>query len=59
MDKKIKTALSDVYRAPEPERKKAFLKKYRRRELGRRDFLLTHAGYIRWWNWMASVLLFC
>ena len=58
MDKKIKKAMSYVYRAPEPVRKKAFLKKYRRRELGRRDFLLTQAGYIRWWVWTASVLLF-
>ena len=58
MDKKIKKALSDVYHTPEPIRKKAFLKEYRRRELGRRDFMLTQAGYIRWWNWAASVLLF-
>ena len=58
MDKKIKRALSDVYHAPEPIRKRAFLKKYRRRELGRRDLLLTQAGYIRWWVWVASVLLF-
>lgn len=58
MDKKLKKALEDVYRVPEPVRKKDFLKKYRRRELGRWDFLLTQAGYIRWWVWAASILLF-
>ena len=58
MDRKLKKALSEVYRAPDPIRKKDFLKKHRRRELGRWDFLLTQAGYIRWWIWAASVLLF-
>lgn len=58
MDKKLKKALEDVYRAPEPVRKKDFLKKYRRRELGRWGFLLTQAEYIRWWIWAVSVLLF-
>ena len=58
MDRKLKKALSEVYRAPDPIRKKDFLKKHRRRELGRWDFLLTQAGYIRWWIWAVSVLLF-
>lgn len=58
MDKKLKKALKDVYYAPEPIRKKDFLKKYHRRELSRWDFLLTQAGYIRWWVWAASILLF-
>lgn len=58
MDRKLKKALSEVYRAPDPIRKKDFLKKHRRRELGRWDFLLTQAGYIRWWIWVASVVLF-
>ena len=58
MDKTIKKALADIYHAPEPVRKKAFLKKYRRRELGRRELLLAQAGYIRRWVWAASALLF-
>lgn len=58
MNKKMKQALNNAFRAPAPTRKAAFLKKYRRRELGHLDFLLTQAGYIRWWIWAASVLMF-
>lgn len=58
MDKKIKKVLSDVYRAPEPIRKKSFLKRYRRRELNCWDLITTQAGYIRWWVWGLSATLF-
>lgn len=58
MDHKMEQALKNAFYAPAPTRKAAFLKKYRRRELSRWDFLLTQAGYIRWWIWVVSVLLF-
>lgn len=58
MDQKMKQALKNAFQAPAPTRKAVFLKKYRRRELSRWDFLLTQAGYIRWWIWTVSVLLF-
>lgn len=58
MDKKLKKALEDVFRAPEPAGKRAFLKQYRRRELGSGAFLLTQIAYIRWLTWAMSVLLF-
>lgn len=58
MDKKMKQALKNAFHAPAPTRKAPFLKKYRRRELSRWDFLLTQAGYIRWWIWAVSVLMF-
>lgn len=58
MDQKMKLALKNAFYAPTPTQKAAFLKKYRRRELSCRDFLLTQIGYIRWWIWAASVLLF-
>lgn len=58
MDKKMKQALKTVFHAPVPTRKTAFLKQYRRLELGRLDFLLTQAGYIRWWIWAVSVLMY-
>lgn len=58
MDQKMKRALQNAFHAPAPARKAAFLKKYRRRELSRRELLLTQAGYVRWWIWAASVLLF-
>lgn len=59
MNKKLKKELQAIYDAPTPVRKTAFLKKYHRRELNRKDFILCQAGYIRWWVWGISVLLFC
>lgn len=58
MDKTLKEALREAYRAPIPERKAAFLKRYRRRELGRWELLAVQAGYIRWWVWALSLSLF-
>ena len=58
MNKKFKSQLQAIYDAPSPVRKTAFLKKYHRRELSRRDFILCQAGYICWWVWGVSILLF-
>lgn len=58
MDKKLKQALNDAYRVPEPVDKAAFLKRHRRRELGRWELAAVQAGYIRWWVWGASLALF-
>ncbi len=58
MDKALKEALREAYRAPTPERKAAFLKQHRRRELGRWELAAIQAGYIRWWVWGTSLSLF-
>lgn len=58
MDKKWKQALAAAYRAPEPMGKAAFLKRHRRRELGRRELVAIQVRYIRWWVWAASLALF-
>lgn len=58
MDRKLKQALSEAYRAPAPARKAAFLKQHRRRELGRWELAAVQAGYIRWWTWALSLGLF-
>ena len=57
MNQKQKQALADVFRAPPPVRKTAFLKQYRRRELGRGELILIAAGYIPWGIWALSLLL--
>ena len=58
MDRKLKQALAEAYRAPAPERKAAFLKQHRRRELGRWELAAVQAGYIRWQTWALSLGLF-
>lgn len=58
MDKKLKRALEQAYRVPAPMKKAAFLKQYRRRELGRWELVAVQAGYVRWWIWGASLALF-
>ena len=58
MNKRLKYELQTIYNAPPTVRKTAFLKKYHRRELSRKDFILCQIGYIRWWVWGVSVLLF-
>ena len=57
MNKKWKEALQEVYRAPAPERKAAFLKQHRRRELGRRELIPLQIRYMRWWVWPLSLAL--
>ena len=49
MEKELKAALSKAFAAPPPRKKREFLKKYHRKEIGRLDFLLIQAEYIRWW----------
>lgn len=58
MDKKLKRALHQAYCAPAPVRKAAFLRRHRRRELGRWELAAIQAGYIRWWIWGLSLALF-
>lgn len=58
MDKKLKQALHDVYRAPIPTKKAKFLKQHRRLELGRGELIVVQAGYICWWIWAASLGVF-
>lgn len=58
MDNKLKQALAEAYRAPAPMRKAAFLKRHRRRELGRWELVAVQIRYIRWWVWGLSLALF-
>lgn len=58
MNKKMRTALEAAFSAPPPRQKRAFLKKYRRRELGRLELLLIQARYIHPLIWGISALLF-
>ena len=58
MDKKLKQALNGAYRAPDPAKKAAFLKRHRRQELGRWELVAVQAEYIRWWIWGVSLALF-
>lgn len=58
MDNKLKQALAEAYRAPDPLEKAAFLKRHRRRELGRWELVAIQIRYIRWWVWAVSLALF-
>lgn len=58
VNRKLKNELQAIYKAPPTIRKTAFLKKYHRRELSRKDFILCQARYIRWWVWFMSIVLF-
>lgn len=58
MDKKLETALNEMFAAPPPQKKRDFLKKYHRRELGCWELLLIQARYIHWFVWGNSVVLF-
>lgn len=58
MNNKLKQALAEAYRAPEPLEKAAFLKRHRRRELGRWELVAIQIRYIRWWVWAVSLALF-
>ncbi len=58
MDRKLKTALDAAFEAPPPEGKAAFLRAHRRRELRPAALLLTQAGYVHWWTWAGSCVLF-
>ncbi len=58
MDRRLKAALKAAYSGPPPERKRAFLKTHRRRELSSLELLVEQLGYIRWWTWVGSAALF-
>lgn len=58
MDKQLRRALEEAYRAPDPVKKSAFLKRHRRRELGRWELVGVQVGYVHWWVWGASLALF-
>lgn len=58
MDNKLKQALAEAYRAPDPVEKAVFLKRHRRRELGRWELVAVQIRYIRWWVWAVSLALF-
>ena len=58
MNKKLKQALTDVFNAPPPVNKESFLKRHRRRELGRCELVAIQIRYIRWWVWPVSLALF-
>ena len=57
MEKKLKQALREAYRAPAPAGKAAFLKRHRRRELSWGQLVAVQTGYIRWWVWALSLAL--
>ena len=58
MDKKLKQALNDAYRVPAPVKKAAFLKRHRRRDLGRWELMAIQVRDIRWCVWGVSLALF-
>lgn len=57
MNRKIREALSEQFMAPPSRRKREFLKKYRRLELGRLEFLMIQIRYIHWCVWVISIVL--
>ena len=52
MKDELKTALREAFNAPEPERKQAFLRDLRVREIGTPQMLLQQIGYIRISVWI-------
>ncbi len=57
MNKEVMEALSEQFMAPPPQRKREFLKKYRRLELGHLEFLIIQIRYIHWGVWIVSIVL--
>ena len=56
-NKRIRQALEDVFTAPYPMGKAAFLKQHRRCELGYPRLVVLQVRYIRWWVWLLSLML--
>ena len=56
--KQEKEMLRQMFAAPEPKRKKAFLRTLPRQEVGLGTLLLSQVAYIRKWVWAVSFLLF-
>lgn len=56
--KQEKEMLKQLFAAPEPERKRAFLRTLPRQKVGIGTLLFSQAAYIRKWVWAVSFLLF-
>ena len=56
-NKRIEQALEDVFAAPCPMGKTAFLKQHRRCELSYRRLIVLQVRYVRWWVWLLSLVL--
>ena len=56
-NKMLIQALEDVFDAPYPVGKTAFLKQHRRCELSYRRLIVLQVRYIRWWVWLLSLML--
>ena len=56
-NKRIRQALEDVFAAPCPMGKTAFLKQHRRCELSYRRLIVLQVRYVRWWVWLLSLVL--
>lgn len=58
MKRELKKALIELYEAPIPQKKQAFLKQIREPGISNRQFFLLQAGYIGKWVWLVSVIIF-
>lgn len=56
--KQEKEMLKQLFAAPEPKRKRVFLRSLPRQEVGIGTLLFSQAAYIRKWVWAVSFLLF-
>ena len=56
--KQEKELLKQMFAAPEPKRKKAFLRSLPRKEAGLGTLLFSQAAFIRKWVWAVSFLLY-
>ena len=56
-NKRIEQALEDVFAAPCPMGKTAFLKQHRRCERSYRRLIVLQVRYVRWWVWLLSLVL--
>lgn len=58
MKRNLITELFYAFKAPEPLRKKEFLKKLPTPKIHMYEFIISQIGYIRSWIWCVSVLVF-
>lgn len=56
-NKMLIQALEDVFDAPYPVGKTAFLKRHHRCELSYRRLIVLQVRYVRWWVWLLSLVL--
>lgn len=59
MKRNFKAELSYAFEAPEPLRKKEFLKGLQKPRISMYEFIISQIGYIRSWTWCVSALVFC